>query len=709
MIEVAKEEELSLTFSPNTSFWGDNSKIYFSYPSDKVTIYCYKANGSKVTCSSNGSSGTAILKKDIGRFVVVATKPSTNWNDISITVTGIPVSGGEHPPCESDPLKLTAYRIKIEVQEKPWGGNWGPPTAGAADPSIPRNPWYHLWRVNENAIRANVEPQCLADIVADTVFEEPNSLETENFGTGESPDSNAQPPWKKITAGVGAYTVTATIITGYDDQLTGTMTPVDIVINDIESVKWAEQGEPNSPNLVAKLEPHDGAFRAFPEKATPNSPNYNIVVVLITLAIKPPDYMQGIKVYTAWFDPNNPKGSTKTHNPDGSIISPSNIPNTANTVRDNHGKINMSNNTVTFGANGKVGAKGFTITSAYAGDNYIVAVHPNEGTVNAYRFKDDGKTLERPDGNDWKDLKKELQTKILTVWRTLWLELDSMMPPVIQTTVGDPNPHGFGISTRAVYDANDNVTRGNWDISTNIPAEFKEPNDFDVVYVDDNGEPISLAIPDVSLLIMPPGSPLTPIFLAACIDVKEIEQSDDDASWIYNDGNSWTHGAWDTKTAFKRELGIFATDEYTTISEQCRDVVMPNEPTFWCVHGIGAYKEREDRSWDGTNAPGCDDVPGDDAWVLGGALQNGTGIFLIFNETIRDAVSTDARVKRSLEDTHQLVTLHEVLHLFGFADDDPAGGVIMTNGWIFAVQLPPAVLTLSNAQIQKIQERGCPR
>jgi len=389
-----------------------------------------------------------------------------------------------------------------------------------------------------------------------------------------------------------------------------------------------------------------------------------------------------------------------------------------NLIRDNWGSITMlCGDSVTFDSNESEQTKCFQIDSAYAGDNYIVAAHPDSATMRLYCFNLSGTKLQCLTGNGWKDL-EDHQTKMLTVWRTLWVELDQMEKPVIQATQNDPpSPHGFTFATRAKYDPSDpnKVISGNWDISTNLPAGWsatpkigKEPDDFDVVYVNGNGEPLDIDLPDISLLTsdisIDPLLTLPPIFQAACIEVEKVSQSegDPDPLWIVGNDNSWNPGVWNTTTPFQRELEkIGSTDEITDISNHSRDVVMYNNPEFWCIHGIGAYEDVKALTYDPPSKEGVN-------WCLGKAVQNGKGIFIIFNETIRDKVSTDSSVKRSISDTRQLTALHEILHLFGFADG-PADGQIMTTDWLYADSLVSTYITFSDTQIQKIQKRGCPR
>ena len=128
-----------------------------------------------------------------------------------------------------------------------------------------------------------------------------------------------------------------------------------------------------------------------------------------------------VKVHADWFDPDNPKGNTK-QSPLLNVEK--------HGQRDNHGEItSLSPNPLVFmSATNKVSIATCTIDPAHAGDNYIVAVHPNSETLSKYRFKStNGKILQRPNNSGgWVNLVQTMQTEMLTVWRTLWIELDQM-------------------------------------------------------------------------------------------------------------------------------------------------------------------------------------------------------------------------------------------------------------------------------------------
>jgi hypothetical protein len=68
----------------------------------------------------------------------------------------------------------------------------------------------------------------------------------------------------------------------------------------------------------------------------------------------------------------------------------------------------------------------FYLAPSHAGDNYIVAAHPNEDIVDDYQLATDGVTLTRPDGSNMTTLQTSLRSDMLTVWRTLNVECDAM-------------------------------------------------------------------------------------------------------------------------------------------------------------------------------------------------------------------------------------------------------------------------------------------
>ena len=247
MLEVDGDAK-AITLYFTGDCWGGDSKITFSSNRKNSSI------SGLVTFFLNGQAiENTIDKKDIGSLTVAANSVSTNWDDIVIKATGTPISSGAsssghtHDSC-SNTIDVTAYSISQEAKEKPWDGSWNPPedkeiisaggstssSSGAASSSgstaTAQRTWYHLWAVNENAIRASVLPSCLADIVTDTSFA---GLSVSAFSPESSaPTPNAKPKWKKIGSGVGFYEEVIATITADGKTLPGTHNKIDIVIND---------------------------------------------------------------------------------------------------------------------------------------------------------------------------------------------------------------------------------------------------------------------------------------------------------------------------------------------------------------------------------------------------------------------------------------------------------------------------------------------
>ena len=381
-------------------------------------------------------------------------------------------------------------------------------------------------------------------------------------------------------------------------------------------------------------------LRCFPEQDSPNASVNDQIDVKVTLAAPVPTGMTGT-VHLAWFDPDNPKGSTKTPATNGKG------------TRDNHGSIKFVNSptnllTLTFSTTTnaqtqlarmqfvKIPGGPLGADAAHAGDNYIVAAHPNKnppgtaGIVDTWRFKSDGVTLEYPvgDGTVWKTLDGNHQTDLLTVWRSLWVERDAMADPQATATDGfDPAKKGTG--------------EGQW--NTFVPTP--EPKDFDLF--------LGPLRPGLAYLSM--------AMVAACIEVKEVDQSPANSSWITGDSATINPGAWDVYTTpFVHNLPDKEPSTITNIGKLSRDVNV-NKASFWCIQGIGAYEYTIDS-----------DNDGEIAGILGCAVNN-AGVFMVFDETIRDDSNTSSGCKSSVT-VGFLTTFHEVLHLFDLVHSD--GGVM---------------------------------
>jgi len=185
-----------------------------------------------------------------------------------------------------------------------------------------------------------------------------------------------------------------------------------------------------------------GGLRCFSEQSEPGGDVHNEILTMATLAAPIPSGMTGT-VFVDWFDPDNPRGSLKT--PDG------NGPG----VRDNHGMmvidgevvVVVNNETVrkgaevTFASGTQQQWKTCTIDPAHAGDNYIIAAHPNEDVVQRAEidvFNIIAVPVTVSGGSGGISYKALTKSDILTVWRTLHVEIDALQNSAGQLSVLPP-------------------------------------------------------------------------------------------------------------------------------------------------------------------------------------------------------------------------------------------------------------------------------
>ena len=114
------------------------------------------------------------------------------------------------------------------------------------------------------------------------------------------------------------------------------------------------------------------------------------------------------------------------------------------------------------------------IIHAQPGNNYIVAALPkrpseSQNILERVRFDDDAFTLKYEWNGEEKGVPRNKRTELLTVWRTLWLELDSMWEP----TSTDPPPDGQGPFGGDPNHAEYDVNLGDL---PNVPTTLLAPN-----------------------------------------------------------------------------------------------------------------------------------------------------------------------------------------------------------------------------------------
>ena len=274
---------------------------------------------------------------------------------------------------------------------------------------------------------------------------------------------------------------------------------------------------------------------------------------------------------------------------------------------------------------------------------------------------------------------------ILTVWRRFWLELDQMaMPNPLKQ-----NPYGAYVDGfHPSLEYNGTFTKPDGSLIFGLWARpgttlhAPEPRDFDILF-----QPPK---PDPSILIS--------AMQDACVNVIVVDESQ---------FREW----YPQSTPFREEmpfkhnmenpaLSANALTEMRNIGNQSRDLPVTHLG-FMCGLAIGAYEPHKDESGDTY-----------EEWIFGVAnagYDGGYNVFMIFQESIRDAISTKSNYIRTESEMNQLVTFHEFLHWYGFIDEGKPGyspqahGLIMGKGWLTSDTID-AYIKLTPDQIKEIQK-----
>ncbi|MGN0911665.1 MAG: hypothetical protein ACI4NV_09680, partial [Thermoguttaceae bacterium] len=207
--------------------------------------------------------------------------------------------------------------------------------------------------------------------------------------------------------------------------------------NAVSSVAWENSQESLTPGETSShlnlISDGSNGYKAFVEQPLNTStgalnPEKNIATARVTLAVQLPVGMTAT-VYVDWFDPDNPIDSTITASGYGKG------------KRDNHGTISqISSNVLTFDAQTNTRLLTLTIDGGYAGDNYILAAHPNFGVMERSEVRNNNVVVPVTDNNasggssssggssGGDDAYAAFldKTSMLTVWRSLWVERDYM-------------------------------------------------------------------------------------------------------------------------------------------------------------------------------------------------------------------------------------------------------------------------------------------
>jgi hypothetical protein len=496
---------------------------------------------------------------------------------------------------------------------------------------------------------------------------------------------------ESLTITLTSAKVTENNTTQYIELGTSVATTVTIK-NDSLNVKWQTITGTDANKTTLSADADGRGQRVFPEKSTPYGVIENKFELVFELeTVTTVDTTLHFKI----FDPDNFIGlgndaaTGKGNGGDNysTLTSTQTVSSAANSLASSLGSVVIAAGTssakltvIVYPADYPVidklptnTANTIIIDSAHAGDNFIVVVDTDQAKVTVA-------ALGTTEDTRYKGTNQLTHSEILTVWRTLWMEIDQMAAP-IEPTVIDPISDGFAYSEKAQSGMDGSFISGTWD--TVAPTDA--PIDFDVL-----AQP---AQPDITLL--------RTTMAAACIEVREVDQNPDPEnwSWINGDGDSLNPGVWDTETTFERNLPDDRINTGDNIALRSRDV-NKNEAEFWCIQAIGAYKLLDSYELVADNR----------VQLICGICY--TTSFMIFSETIRDFI-TDSSCIRTAVEINQLATLHETLHLFGFVDEGrnsfntTSDGPIMTNSWYTSGTVGD-YSTLNPDQIKRIQEKLYP-
>ena len=293
-------------------------------------------------------------------------------------------------------------------------------------------------------------------------------------------------------------------------------------------------------------------------------------------------------------------------------------------------------------------------------------------------------------GGGLEKLPSSMQTKILTVWRTLWVERKQMANPTEGTGTNQFNP-----ATK--YSGSGSYTGKQWMDGTMDSQPANEPPDFDVKF-----QP---PLPDLTRTIEQ--------FARACIVVQAASDTQI---------KQWSGKSTVTQPNFTKKLDRNGV----TAAQVGRDVpATANTNTFWIIHALGAYNPATYENFDTLIA----NQPGYATSVSA----------LIYNELIRDLISTtrwldpanppspprhDHIIKPSwagttsdrppwvtMTEARMRLVLHEVLHYFlGGHGTFVSDHGIMNTDWntVNCYLFTGCTGVLDDDQIRKIQKQPKP-
>ena len=233
--------------------------------------------------------------------------------------------------------------------------------------------------------------------------------------------------------GVGDWAITPSV--HFAGLVAMLQAPVRVPVAQITAVQWAQHPyEDGVQNFVA------GTNRVFPESfETPQDGVPTVVRDLVDVEVQvnwPASAGTSTTVYLRSFDPDHPSSdtafdvndATQANAPEDNVMA-------GGGAAPNGGGHLTPQETLTVPANATSGRVSFHVSSPQPGNNFVVVASGREEYLDQLQFGADGVTLVRQQSGN---IPSSVHTPVLTVWRTLHVELDSMAAPA-----ADPDPNEF--------------------------------------------------------------------------------------------------------------------------------------------------------------------------------------------------------------------------------------------------------------------------
>lgn len=400
--------------------------------------------------------------------------------------------------------------------------------------------------------------------------------------------------------GPGEWAITPLVQLSAPDQtpfVVAMAQPKQKVVAKIQSVKWVAHSYDDG--LSTFYEGNDGAI-TYPERLDPIGEVHDLVDVEITITPVIPN--QAATVYLRVFDPDHdssiPDFDTNGDVPDDNVL--------AGGAQAQPGA-SLGSTELTFLPGTTTARIELAIDAKQPGNNFVVVASGRQEWLQAYLFNDDGVTLIDPLGGQ--PLPENVQTRQLTVWRTLNVEQDSMGAPASTeyfdppgSTLYDQDPQG-DIGTRGLYGTD----------------------------------------PGSGVFAQPSLDWLAAQMERAHLTVKTLQLADGDM----DDNATFVHN-------MTQEQSRYAANPVRNIED---------EADYWVIQVFAAYEYMEEFDGDEPFLPVQEDR------VLGNTFSQERSAVNIYLETIRDT-SEETPGAKSPSVIAQRAVLHETMHRFGYSADD---------------------------------------